>query len=145
MLSAFMRELLKVNLYKPSQGKVARRATFIGLLLIFVTGSWAMVRDNVFGWAASIFGNSNPTMIIAALSLLLGGWLSYRLINFPPFADFLASVEAEMIKVSWPSKNELFSTTKVVLIFMGMFIAVVYLYDFTFDVLLSLVKSVMGR
>ena len=38
---------------------------------------------------------------------LVGVWLGYRLVNIPRFADFLIAVEAEMNKVSWPSRGEL--------------------------------------
>ena len=34
-------------------------------------------------------------------------WISYRLVNIPAFADFLIAVEAEMNKVSWPTRHEL--------------------------------------
>jgi len=49
--------------------------------------------------------------------LLLGGlWMSYRLVNVPGFADFLIAVEAEMNKVSWPGRAELFRASMVVLV-----------------------------
>ena len=43
-------------------------------------------------------------------------WVSYRLVNVPGFADFLIAVEAEMNKVSWPTRTELFRSSIVVLI-----------------------------
>ena len=48
-------------------------------------------------------------------------WVSYRLVNFPSFADFLIAVEAEMNKVSWPTRVELFRSSIVVLIMMFAF------------------------
>ena len=48
--------------------------------------------------------------------LLLGLWASYRVVNVPAFADFLIAVEAEMNKVSWPTRGELFRASMVVLI-----------------------------
>ena len=39
---------------------------------------------------------------LPALLLAAGWWISYRIVNFPAFADFLIAVEAEMNKVSWP-------------------------------------------
>ena len=38
----------------------------------------------------------------------LGLWVAFRLVNMPAFADFLIAVEAEMNKVSWPTRGELF-------------------------------------
>lgn len=47
--------------------------------------------------------------------LVIGCWGSYRLVNYPRFADFLIAVEAEMNKVSWPSKGELVRSSMVVI------------------------------
>ena len=47
--------------------------------------------------------------------LALGSWFSYRLVNYPRFADFLISVEAELNKVSWPSRGELVRSSMVVI------------------------------
>lgn len=138
MLRSLFKEMFNVGLYKPSQGKIARRLTFLGLLVVFATGAWCTVYDKMYNsWP----GGEYTTMGVAVFTLLLGAWFSYRLINFPPFADFLVSVEAEMTKVSWPTNPELISTSKVVLIFMFLFIAIIYFYDISFDVLLSMLKK----
>ena len=47
--------------------------------------------------------------------MAVAGWICYRLVNFPGFADFLIAVEAEMNKVSWPTRTELFRASMVVL------------------------------
>jgi preprotein translocase SecE subunit len=69
------------------------------------------------------------TLVLAGLryglpgTLLLAGlWITYRIVNVPSFADFLISVEAEINKVSWPSRSELFRASLVVL-FMIFFLA----------------------
>ena len=43
------------------------------------------------------------------------GWLIFRLVQYPPFADFLIATEAEMNKVSWTSRDDLNRATTVVL------------------------------
>lgn len=136
MISSFIKELFRGGLFKPSQGKVCRRLTFIGIAIIFIAGSWRI-------WADHLFGTVDISAIVAFFNALFGCWFAYRLINFAPFADFLISVEAEMTKVSWPSKNELFTTTKVVLIFMGLFIAIIYFFDVTLSVLISLADKIL--
>ena len=52
-----------------------------------------------------------PVVLLAACM-----WVCYRLVNLPAFADFLIAVEAEMNKVSWPTRPELFRASAVVLI-----------------------------
>lgn len=131
MFSQLMKELVSTNNYKSSQGRVARRLTFIGLSLVFIWGGLSFFNAGYFGKQGAMIGG--------ALIALLGVWASFRVINFPTFADFLVSVEAEMSKVSWPSKRDLFANTKVVLIFMTLFTVLIYAYDFIFKTFFSLI------
>jgi len=65
-----------------------------------------------------------PFLLAAA-----GAWVIYRLVNYPRFADFLISVEAEMDKVSWSSRQELVRATAVVIVTMVVLGAVLLLFD----------------
>jgi preprotein translocase subunit SecE len=66
-------------------------------------------------------------------------WLGYRLVNWPRFADFLIAVEAEMSKVSWPTKTELYRASTVVIFTMAFLALLLFCYDaiwqFLFDLL----------
>ncbi len=64
-------------------------------------------------------------MLVAAV----GAWVGYRLVNWPTFADFLISVEAEMSKVSWPTRSELVRGSVVVLITIGSLAVFLYSFD----------------
>ena len=68
---------------------------------------------------------------IPLLIATLGSWVVYRGVNYPRFADFLISVEAEMDKVSWASWPELYRSTIVVISTM-LFLGVTL---FVFDVI----------
>jgi preprotein translocase subunit SecE len=61
--------------------------------------------------------------------------MSYRVVNVPGCADFLIAVEAEMNKVSWPTRSELFRASMVVLIVIFSLAIVLSLYDFAWGVL----------
>ena len=61
---------------------------------------------------------------------LAGGWIVYRAVNTPGFADFLIAVEAEMNKVSWPTRAELTKASMVVLVTIFGLATVLALYDF---------------
>jgi preprotein translocase SecE subunit len=61
--------------------------------------------------------------------LMAGLWIAYRLVNLPAFADFLIAVEAEMNKVSWPSRAELFRASMVVLFTIFALAAVLFGFD----------------
>ena len=47
----------------------------------------------------------------------------------PRFADFLIAVEAEMAKVSWPTRGELFRSSLVVLFTIFALAAVLSVFD----------------
>jgi preprotein translocase subunit SecE len=51
------------------------------------------------------------------------------LVNWPKFADFLISVEAEMTKVSWPTKTELYRASLVVIFTMALMAVVLFVFD----------------
>jgi preprotein translocase subunit SecE len=65
-----------------------------------------------------------PTVLLA-----VGIWLGFRIVNVPSFADFLIAVEAEMNKVSWPSRLELVRSSMVVIILMFGLTVVLFGYD----------------
>lgn len=131
MFSQLMKELVSTNNYKSSQGRVARRSTFIGLSLVFIWGGYSFFQAGYFG--------AQGAAICGSIIALLGVWAAFRVINFPAFADFLVSVEAEMSKVSWPSKRDLFANTKVVLVFMTLFTLLIFTYDLIFKTLFKMI------
>jgi preprotein translocase subunit SecE len=59
-------------------------------------------------------------------------------VNLPRFADFLIAVEAEVNKVSWPSRAELVRSTVVVLITIFALAGILFLYDFIWSLLLRM-------
>ncbi len=66
------------------------------------------------------------------LATALGGvgvWFGYRLVNWPKFADFLISVEAELNKVSWPTRKELIRASLVVIFTILFMSAILFAYD----------------
>ena len=54
-------------------------------------------------------------MGIPAILLAILAWLIFRVVHYPPFAEFLIATEAEMNKVSWTTKESLYRSTLVVL------------------------------
>ena len=134
--SSLLTALFSVKPYKASLGKIARRSTFFGFVLVFLAGAWATFQEN-------LYGNPSTSAVVGGIWFLVGCWFSYRIVNFPTFAEFLISVEAEMRKVSWPAKKELMQTTRVVLVMMVLFIAVIYCYDVVFSILFKFLDTAL--
>ena len=109
--NSFVGELFQAGLYKPSQGRITRQAT-CGALWIIVLVAAYRAYVSLFDAQAMVH------YFVPVLITVIGGWASYRLVNYPRFADFLIAVEAEMNKVSWPSWPELVRSSFVVIFVM---------------------------
>ena len=121
--------------YKRSQGKVARQATFIALAAAIAIGAWRLN-----SYAISDFGRYITPLIV----FIVGLWTCFRIVNIPRFADFLISVEAEMNKVSWPSRDELFRASLVVIVVIFFLAATLFLYDIVLKWLLGHILGLGG-
>ena len=121
-MSAFFQELLHTGLYKRSQGRITRQVTFAAVAIILAAG---LLRLNqmLIGFGPAISYGA-PGALLA-----VGLWAAYRLVNVPAFADFLIAVEAEMNKVSWPTRSELIRSSLVVLITIFFLAAVLFGFD----------------
>jgi preprotein translocase SecE subunit len=64
-------------------------------------------------------------------------WFSYRVVNYPTFADFLIATEAELNKVSWTSRKHLFRDTMVVLVTVVLMTVFLFVVDIAWGFLLS--------
>ena len=107
-LSAFAVNFLTAKLYKPMQGWYARIYTALGLGLLAAGAVWQAYE------AAQDYAAGPRLAVPAALAAVLA-WAIFRIVHYPPFAEFLIATEAEMNKVSWTSRDDLYRSTLVVL------------------------------
>lgn len=139
--SPLFSELFHLGLYKPSQGKLVRRATFAALVLAVLVGAWRLsFQLSQFG---DVYRYAIPMLVAAA-----GAWIAFRVVNMPRFADFLIAVEAEVNKVSWPSKGELIRATIVVLFTIVVLTVVLFGYDIAWRYLLlalGVIEEIKGK
>ncbi len=123
---SLVQELFKVGLYKKNQGRLTRQLTALGLLLVVGYGLWTLAK----GPLAAMDGAGAGLKVGLPMGLLAGAaWIIYRAVNFPKFADFLIAVEAEMDKVTWASRSELYRATIVVIVVMVFMAGLLFAYD----------------
>ena len=84
----------------------------------------------------------NDLPVGTGILLIVGLWLGFRIVNLPTFADFLIAVEAEMNKVSWPSRTELIRASMVVIVLMFGLTIVLFTYDITLTLFLHTIGVV---
>ena len=134
-ISPVFRELFQLGIYKRSQGRIARQITFATLAIGLLLGAWRLsaYEVNTSHWLR---------VFVPVLLVVGGGWLAFRLVNLPGFADFLIAVEAEMNKVSWPTRAELLRSSLVVILLILFLGFVLFGYDVFWRSLLHLLKIV---
>ena len=120
---SFWSELVAFGLYKRNQGRLTRQLTAAGLGALVVVGAYVLSQGPLSGYTAAV-RSGVPAVIVA-----IAAWMIFRLVNWPLFAEFLISVEAEMNKVSWASPRELYRATIVVLSTMLFLGVVLFAYD----------------
>ena len=116
-------DLFQARLFKPNQGRVARQAT---CAVIWVAVALAALRLHFSLLTSTI---DNAKWLFPGGLLFVGLWVGFRVVNIPRFADFLIAVEAEMNKVSWPSRQELVRSSLVVIFTIFALAAVLFLFD----------------
>ena len=127
---SLLSEMFSAGLYKRNQGRRVRQWTGVAVAAIFVFGAIAFHNTVLAQYKASETINGATQTGIAFGIAAAGIWFAYRLVNFPKFADFLISGQAEMDKVTWISWKELIRSTIVVIVCMSFIGALLYAYDF---------------
>jgi preprotein translocase subunit SecE len=108
-LGAFVANLFRADRFKPNQGRLARLWTAIGLGVLVATGLYALHNY-------SLQDAGQVTQFVTPLALgAVAAWAIWRVVEYPPFAEFLIATEAEMNKVSWSTWDDLKRATLVVL------------------------------
>jgi len=106
--ASLLEALFSVDVYKRSQGITIRTLSFVGLMIFVLWGAQLLY--------ARLITATYPLRVGVPLVLVvLSGWICFRLVNYPPFADFLIETEWEMRKVTWPTWSQLKRATAVVI------------------------------
>lgn len=115
--------------YKPKQGRLFRLLFKVAGLVV---GGALAFSANLLIPSYEIFAGLNVTG--GAIAVLVG-WCCWRIVQYPPVADFLIEVQVESQRVSWSSWSSVKRTTTVVLVAM----AILSVYLLLCDVLIQLV------
>ena len=129
--------MMALEIYKKGQGFYTRGGTALGTGLMTALGCWALYTklDGITGLKSEtkiLIQAGVPLIMFLALS-----WIIYKILNKARVADFMIATEGEMKKVSWSSKKEIITSTKVV-IYTVIFLAVMlFAVDFCFRIMFA--------
>ena len=121
--------LLSGKLYKPTQGRIVRQVTAVAIAVVALLAAYEL---GWAGWVVDIGRNIGFREISYAVFLvlgLIGLWVAFRIVNVPRYADFMIAVEAEMKKVSWPTRKELWRASVVVIFVIFAMAALLWVFD----------------
>jgi preprotein translocase subunit SecE len=117
--ASLLPELFRFGIYKPNQGRLVRQFTFFAIAVLVAFGCITLANGPLIRYSQAV-------KIGVPLGIwVFFCWIAFRIVNIPKFADFLVSVESELEKVTWPSRNEVVQATIVVLctmFFLGLFL-----------------------
>lgn len=136
-MTAYLQSLFSFGFYKRTQGKIARQTTFYAIAVAVAVGSYSLMQ-----WMEGL-GSKRADELAAPIAVaifLASCWAVFRLIQLPSFADFLISVEAEMNKVTWPKRAELWRASVVVILTIFILAAFLFAYDTIWKWLFSLIN-----
>jgi preprotein translocase SecE subunit len=135
---------------KPMQGQRVRRATMLGIILLVAAGVYALYSHGTLNTAAKdwvvripftpdrfLFLLPDVKYTIPLIIAAAGLWLAFRVVHLPVFADFLIATEAELNKVSWPTRRSVVQDTIVVLTTVFLLTVFLFLVDIGWGWLLS--------
>jgi len=122
--ASLLAELGRVNIYKRSQGRVARGVTFAVIAVISCYGTWALYQSFLAGEDVAL------SVVLPVGMASLGTWIAYRVVNHDRFAEFLIATESEVDKVHWPDRKHVHRATVVVIVTMLLMGAMLFVFDF---------------
>jgi len=132
--ASLLPELFRFGIYKSNQGRMVRQFTFFAVAIVAAFGCITLSNGPLMTTVKSV-----QVGVPLAIWLVVC-WIAFRVVNIAKFADFLVSVESELEKVTWPTRQEVVQATIVVIctmVFLGLFL-------FLIDLLWTWVFSFIG-
>ncbi len=135
-MNTFFQELVHTGIYKRSQGRITRQVTFAAFAIIVALGLWRL--SLTLGTWAVAKDMPGIEFWLPGVLLAVGLWIPYRTVNVPGVADFLIAVEAEVNKVSWPTRGELVRASLVVLFTIFSLALILFVFDWLWKIFFTL-------
>jgi len=134
------------TIYKRGQGYWTRMGTALAAALIsilFAQFVYNQMRNMSYGKNAAQQPLYIPVQICVGVGLgilFVFMFIAWRLMNKPSHVDFLIATDSEMKKVNWTTRKELIGSTKVVIVFVILISAILFLLDVLFGYFFQLIR-----
>ena len=136
-----------LEFYKKGQGTAARLMALVSLCLLALWGGYSLwVTLQGYSWAASPIVTVPRVNLVVNWALIASvlvtaglGFVVIWALNRPRAVDLLVETEAEMKKVSWPSRQEAWNSSLVVVVTVLFMMGLLFFYDFILNRILTLI------
>jgi preprotein translocase subunit SecE len=118
------------HIYKKGQGYWTRMGPVGGAALI-----GALTLQFLFSERATFRLSDDGGVILCVIFAVAYTAFAFFMLNRPRHVDFLIATDSEMKKVNWTSRQELIGSTKVVILFMFIIAAFLFVMDIAFGYL----------
>ena len=137
------------EIYKEGHGVLVRRVAFVGLATLLVWGG-----IELYGWLQGSWTRNNrwvnyeipvirqyidPAFAISWVVIIAGCIMIYRLLNRARAADFLIETDTEVRKVTWPTWNDAWNSSLIVLLFVLVVTGFIFFSDYVINSLMRLI------
>jgi preprotein translocase subunit SecE len=115
------------HIYKKGQGYWTRMGTVGGVALV-----GALTMQFIFSERNTFRMTDGVAEAVCGGFALVYALIAFYVMNRPGNVDFLIATDSEMKKVNWTSRKELMGSTKVVILFMFILAAFLFVMDLLF-------------
>ncbi len=134
-----------LEFYKKGQGSISRLLSLVSGGLLIVWGGYALWvklqgtgAANVMSFEVPHIGLEINLALVISVVVVVLGWLGLVwLLNRPRSVDLLVETESEMRKISWPSKQEAWNSSIVVVVTVLVMMGLLFFYDVMLNMILS--------
>jgi preprotein translocase SecE subunit len=134
-----------LEFYKKGQGSISRLLALISGGLLIVWGGYALWVKLQGTGAAKVFSFEVPHVgldinlaLVISVVVVVVGWIGLVwILNRPRSVDLLIETESEMRKVSWPSRQEAWNSSIVVVVTVLVMMGLLFFYDVVLNAILS--------
>lgn len=124
------------TIYKRGQGYWTRMGTAAaGFGISFLVANF--IYHQLRAW---FHVKAGPALSVAGAVFFALAIFAWRMMNKPTNVDFLIATDSEMKKVNWTTRKELIGSTKVVIIFVLLISAFLFVIDIVFGYLFHLIR-----
>ena len=124
------------SIYKPGQGKYVRWGTVASVVLVGGGGVYWLLEKTPLVSTDNIGLKVGVTAGWALMTVLI----AFFVVNKPNLAEFMIMTESEMRKVTWPSRRELVSSTKIVILLTALMGLILWIFDFGFHLFFGWIR-----